>query len=205
MWQWQAADQVLESHNFRFISIHIWFYPGIFLEVWSLFAKLSTAAWVLLLTNRSRWMGSPVVKTSPSSTGSVNFVPNQGAEIPLALQPKKQNIKWKQYCNKFNKDFKELFFNFLKRSALIHRAATFRQKNITPAQTLLLLSPTHHIGILGCFHHHTCNPSSSIDSFFIFLYKIVLKGPFSKVFIEFFTLLLLLYVFVFLAPRNVES
>ena len=46
--------------------------------------------------------GSPVVKTSPSSTGSVNSDPGQGVETPLALQPKKQNIKQKQYCNKFS-------------------------------------------------------------------------------------------------------
>ena len=49
--------------------------------------------------------GSPVVKTSPSSTGSVSSVPGQGVETPLALQPKKQNKKQKQYCNKFSKDF----------------------------------------------------------------------------------------------------
>ena len=42
--------------------------------------------------------GGPVVKTSPSNAG--------GAKIPHASQPKKQNIKQKQNCNKFNKDFK---------------------------------------------------------------------------------------------------
>ena len=30
----------------------------------------------------------------------------QGAEIPHALGQKPQNIKHKQYCNSFNKDFK---------------------------------------------------------------------------------------------------
>ena len=34
-------------------------------------------------------------------------VPGQGAKIPHALQPKNQNIKQKQQCNKFNKDKKK--------------------------------------------------------------------------------------------------
>ena len=33
-------------------------------------------------------------------------IPGQGAKIPHASQPKNQNIKQKQYCNKFNKDLK---------------------------------------------------------------------------------------------------
>ena len=33
-------------------------------------------------------------------------IPDQGAKIPHAAQPKNPNIKQKQYCNKFNKDFK---------------------------------------------------------------------------------------------------
>ena len=33
------------------------------------------------------------------------FLPGQGAKIPCTLQLKKQNIKQKQYCNKFNKFF----------------------------------------------------------------------------------------------------
>ena len=30
-----------------------------------------------------------------------------GVQSPGALQPKNQNIKQKQYCNKFNRDFKK--------------------------------------------------------------------------------------------------
>ena len=30
-----------------------------------------------------------------------------GVKIPYALQPKSQNIKQKQYCSRFNKDFKK--------------------------------------------------------------------------------------------------
>ena len=51
----------------------------------------------------------PMVKTSPSSARGVNLIPGLGAKIPYALWPKKkktQNIKQKQYCNRFNKDFK---------------------------------------------------------------------------------------------------
>ena len=49
--------------------------------------------------------GSPVVKTMPSNAGGAGSIPGWGAKIPHALQPKKQNIKQKQDCNKFNKDF----------------------------------------------------------------------------------------------------
>ena len=34
------------------------------------------------------------------------FSPVLGAKISHALWPKNQNVKQKQYCNKFNKDFK---------------------------------------------------------------------------------------------------
>ena len=50
--------------------------------------------------------GSPVVKTSTSDAGGLSSIPGRGAEIPHASWPKKQNIKQRQYCNKFNKDFK---------------------------------------------------------------------------------------------------
>ena len=47
-----------------------------------------------------------MVETVPSSAGGAASIPGQGAKIPHALWPKIQNIKQKQYCNKFNKDFK---------------------------------------------------------------------------------------------------
>ena len=46
-----------------------------------------------------------MVRTSPSNAGGVCSIPGQGARIPHALQSKSQNIKQKQCCNKFNKDF----------------------------------------------------------------------------------------------------
>ena len=50
--------------------------------------------------------GHPVVKTSPSNAGGAGSIPGRGAKIPHASWPKNQNRKQKQYCNKFNKDFK---------------------------------------------------------------------------------------------------
>ena len=48
-----------------------------------------------------------MVKSSPSNAGGEGSIPSRGAEIPHALWPENQNIKQKQYCNKFNKDFKK--------------------------------------------------------------------------------------------------
>ena len=47
--------------------------------------------------------GGPVVKTSPSNAGGAGLIPGQGAKIPHASRPKNQNIKQKQYSNKFSK------------------------------------------------------------------------------------------------------
>ena len=47
-----------------------------------------------------------MVKTSPSSAGDAGSIPEWRAKIPHTLQSKHQNLKQKQHCNKFNKDFK---------------------------------------------------------------------------------------------------
>ena len=52
------------------------------------------------------FVGGPVVKTSASNAAGEGSIPGRGAKISHASQPKNQNIKQKQYCNKFNKDFK---------------------------------------------------------------------------------------------------
>ena len=49
--------------------------------------------------------GGPVVKTSPANTGVAGLIPGQGTIVPHASGPKAPNIRQKQYCNKFNKDF----------------------------------------------------------------------------------------------------
>ena len=41
-----------------------------------------------------------------SNAGGVGSIPGRGAEIPNASGPKNQNVKQKQRCDKFNKDFK---------------------------------------------------------------------------------------------------
>ena len=51
----------------------------------------------------------PVIKTSPSNAKGEGLIPGQGADIPLALWPINQNIKQKQHCHKFSKDFKNGF------------------------------------------------------------------------------------------------
>ena len=50
--------------------------------------------------------GGLMVRTLPSNAGFVGSIPGRGAKIPHASGPKNQTIKQKQYCNKFNKDFK---------------------------------------------------------------------------------------------------
>ena len=47
----------------------------------------------------------PVVKTSPFNAGGAGSISGQGAKIH-ALWIKNQNIKQKQYCNKFSEVFK---------------------------------------------------------------------------------------------------
>ena len=51
------------------------------------------------------FLGGPMFKTLPSNAGGDGSIPDQRAEIPHALWPKNQNIKQKQYCDTFNKDF----------------------------------------------------------------------------------------------------
>ena len=51
------------------------------------------------------FLEGPVVKTLPPNAGGTGLIPSWGAKIPRASWPKNQNIKQKQYCNKFNKDF----------------------------------------------------------------------------------------------------
>ena len=47
-----------------------------------------------------------MVKTSPSNAGCAGSIPVRKLRSHSALGPKNQNTKQKQYCNEFNKDFK---------------------------------------------------------------------------------------------------
>ena len=48
-----------------------------------------------------------MVKTLPSREGGVYLVSCWEVRIPHAFGPQNQNMKQKQYCNKFNKDLKK--------------------------------------------------------------------------------------------------
>ena len=78
--------------------------------------------------------GSPVVKILPSNTWAAGSIPGQGARIPHALQPKNQDIKQKQYCNKFNKDVKKTVLN----------ATLYFKKLVFLNPSLLLITPSIH-------------------------------------------------------------
>ena len=47
--------------------------------------------------------GGPVVKILPSNAGGTGSIPGWGTKIPHTSWPKNQNMKQKQYGNKFNK------------------------------------------------------------------------------------------------------
>ena len=49
--------------------------------------------------------GSSVVGTSPPWAGGTGSLPDWGAEMAHASKPDNQNIKQRQCCSKFNKDF----------------------------------------------------------------------------------------------------
>ena len=50
----------------------------------------------------------------PSNARDVGSIPGWGTKIPHTLWPKSQNIKQKQYYNKFNKDFENMLEAYLK-------------------------------------------------------------------------------------------
>ena len=49
-----------------------------------------------------------MVKPSPPNVRGAGLIPGWGTEIPHASWPKNQNIKQKQYVNKFNKYFEKI-------------------------------------------------------------------------------------------------
>ena len=60
--------------------------------------------------------GGPVVKDFAFQCRRRGLIPGRGAKIPHASQPKNQNIKQKEYCNKFKKDFKKKMVHIKKKS-----------------------------------------------------------------------------------------
>ena len=64
---------------------------------------------IILTTLKNRGLILPCsrgINTSPSTAGGAGLIPGGGAKTPHARRSKNQNIKQKQYCSKFNKDFK---------------------------------------------------------------------------------------------------
>ena len=55
----------------------------------------------------SRFPGGPVAETLPFRAGAVSSTPGWEPKIPHASGSKNQNITQKQYCSRFNKDFKK--------------------------------------------------------------------------------------------------
>ena len=47
-----------------------------------------------------------MVNTSSSSAGGAGLIPGPGVRVPCASGQKAEHKQQKQYCNKFNKDFK---------------------------------------------------------------------------------------------------
>ena len=48
----------------------------------------------------------PLLKAPPSTAGDTGSIPGQGGKILHASGPKNEQVKQKQYCNRFSKDLK---------------------------------------------------------------------------------------------------
>ena len=76
--------------------------------------------------------GSPVVKPLPSSAEGMGLIPGWGAKMPPAQQPKKQNVKQKQYYNKFNKKtflFESVLMRWMKLEPIIQSELSQKEKH----------------------------------------------------------------------------
>ena len=71
----------------------------------------------------------PVVKISPSSAGGGGSIAGRRAKIPNASRPKNQNVKQRQYCNKFNKDFLKIMVHIKKKTEKKETMEARRQWN----------------------------------------------------------------------------
>ena len=72
-----------------------------------------------------------MVTTSPSNAGSADSIPGLGAKIPCTQNAK---CKTEQYCNKFNKDFKNgphQKKKSLKKSVFSFLGHKLRRENVT--------------------------------------------------------------------------
>ena len=94
--------------------------------------------------------GGLVVKTSPSKAEGVGLIPGWGTKTTHAWNPNSKNIKQKQYCNRFNKDFKNgPYRNNLKKLINTKNLKCTDEKPLTPKKILisLFISYEYHMNI----------------------------------------------------------
>ena len=60
----------------------------------------------MTLQDKKDLPGTPGVKNFTFQCRGASSIHDEAVKIPHVSWPKKQTIKQKQYCNKFNKDFK---------------------------------------------------------------------------------------------------
>ena len=94
----------------------------------------------------------PVDKTSPSN--AAGLIPGWGTKIPHASRPKNKDIKQKQYCDKFNKDFKN--------GAHLKKKILRKKIKKVPALAVLKFSVFHQGDPEFLFHtsHKVCSHSA---------------------------------------------
>ena len=94
-----------------------------------------------------------MVKTSPSKAGGVGSIPGHGANTPHALEAKKkQNIKQKQYCNKFNKDLKKKKVHIKKIKVIKKKMFFDMSKDCQRHRPEAFLSPCEQAGCWAACH-----------------------------------------------------
>ena len=98
-----------------------------------------------------------MAKILSSNAGDGGFTPGLEAKIPYALWPENQDIKQqKQYCNKFNKDFKN--GAHLKKKKKLPGAARNR---FFPWSSVSALSLSVCLSVPHCFYRATECPLSA--------------------------------------------
>ena len=71
----------------------------------------------------------PVVDTLPCKAGDEGLIPGCRTKIPLCLEAKKSKHKQKQYCNKFNKEFKNMVQFCIANSRQLKKIRWQKKKN----------------------------------------------------------------------------
>ena len=84
------------------------------------------------------FLGVQWLKLHLPNAGGAGSIPDQGVMITHVSGPKNQNIKQKQYCNKFNKDFKN--YSCQKKKSLKNKTHYLQIKK--PHNYLQTLPPT---------------------------------------------------------------